>query len=185
MFLKALELKLYYLIVSANLCELNSKWKKINFLHVQQGSGESQVGAVHMLCQAKIGCSIKIKVSTRHFDFTKKLWAIQKNWHIYQKNWFFCIIYLLSRTRSTTLTCSQRLIESTIGSLITWITLPSFVSGKTKTALETAEKLVLVFFLLCQDRIHWGRPGLHIVPLHWQVPEEEVQMQVAEYEVQQ
>ena len=30
-----------------------------------------------------------------------------------------------------------------------------------------------------------GRPGLHKVPLHWQVPDEEVQVQVAEYEVQQ
>ena len=105
--------------------------------------------------------------------------------YIYQKKQIFCVIYLLSRTRLTTLTCSRRLIESTIGSLITWITLPSFVSGKTKTAQETAERLVLVFFLLCQDRVHWGRPGLHKVPLHWQVPEEEVQMQVAEYEVQQ
>ena len=142
----------------------------------------SLLGAVHIWCQAKIGWSMKTKVSLDILNCTKKSWTIQKNWHIYQKNRFFCVIYLLSPTRSTTLPCSRRLIESTIGSLITWITLPSFVFGKTKTAQETAEKLVLVFFLLlCQDRVRGGRPGLHKVPLHWQVPDKEVQVQVAEY----
>ena len=37
----------------------------------------------------------------------------------------------------------------------------------------------------CQGGVHGGRPGLPEVPLHWQVPDEEVQVQVTEYEVQQ
>ena len=88
----------------------------------------SLLGAVHIWCQAKIGWSMKIKVSNRHFWLKKNHELSKKNLHIYKKNRFFGVIYLLSPTRSTILTCSRRLIENTIGSLITWITLPSFVS---------------------------------------------------------
>ena len=66
-------------------------------LHGQQGSGESQLGAVHILCQAKIGGSRKREISTEHLKFYNKIMSYPKKSRYLQNNFFFlCNILVVS-----------------------------------------------------------------------------------------